>query len=197
MSYIIKRQIELDFDKVQPAYINNYVWGGIYRPAAFAKLVLIEGKGFALQMTCYEKNPMAVYDKFDDPVWKDSCMEFFASFNNESNLYINLEMNSAGAYLMGLRESRENKRNAADIVNLDAPKVIKTGGYWQLEYFFSFEVLNSLFGEVDYCSGYTFKGNFYKCGDDTDIPHFGMWNPVGTEKPDFHRPEYFGELIIE
>lgn len=197
MSYIIERQKELNFDKAKPAYISNYVWGGIYRPAAFAKLVLVEGKGFALQMTCYEKNPKAVYKNYNDPVWLDSCLEFFASFNNNSKLYINLEMNSDGAFLMGLRESRESKRDSAEITPIPSTKVTKTGGYWQVEYFFDFEVLDKLFGKVDYTSGYTFKGNFYKCGDETDFPHFGMWNPVGTEKPDFHRPEYFGELVIE
>jgi len=25
-------------------------------------------------------------------------------------------------------------------------------------------------------------------------PHYVTWNPVGTEQPDYHRPEYFGEL---
>ncbi len=197
MSYTVVRQKELDFSKVQPAYINNYVWGGAYRPAAFAKLVLVEDKGFALQMTCYEKAPKAVYSNYNDPVWLDSCLEFFASFNNESKLYINLEMNSAGAFLMGLRESRESKRDSAEIADIPKTNVIKNGGTWQVEYFLSFEVLDKLFGKVDYVSGYTFKGNFYKCGDETDYPHFGMWNPVGTEKPDFHRPEFFGELVIE
>ncbi len=197
MSYIVKRQKELDFSKVSPAYINNYVWGGIYRPAAFAKLVLVEGQGFYLQMTCYEHSPKAVYSKYNDSVWLDSCLEFFASFNNQSNLYINLEMNSNGAYLMGLRESRESKRDSKTIAAISEPKVIKHGGIWQVEFFFSFDVLDKLFGKIDYVSGYKFKGNFYKCGDETEYPHFGMWNPVGTEKPDFHRPEYFGELVIE
>ncbi len=197
MQYIVKRQQKLDFDKADAAYISQYVWGGIYRPVAYAKLVLVEGEGFALQMTCYEKEPKAVYTSFNDPVWFDSCIEFFASFNNQSKLYTNLEMNSAGAFLMGIRESRENKRGAEELAQLSNPKVIRTGGYWQVEYFFSFEMLDKLFGHIDYVSGYTFHGNFYKCGDKTDIPHFGMWNPGTTEKPDFHRQECFGELVIE
>ena len=41
------------------------------------------------------------------------------------------------------------------------------------------------------------KGNFYKCGDDTKYPHFGCWNEVVWEEPDFHRPECFGDLILE
>ena len=38
------------------------------------------------------------------------------------------------------------------------------------------------------------KANFYKCGDKLSVPHYLSWNPVTTEKPDFHRPEYFGLL---
>ena len=41
-----------------------------------------------------------------------------------------------------------------------------------------------------------FKGNFYKCGDETKTPHYGSWNPIENPTPDFHRPEGFGELVI-
>ena len=40
------------------------------------------------------------------------------------------------------------------------------------------------------------RANFYKCGDKTAHPHFLSWNPVGTPSPDFHRPDFFGELIL-
>jgi hypothetical protein len=40
------------------------------------------------------------------------------------------------------------------------------------------------------------KGNFYKCADGTDSPHYVTWNPVQTPTPDFHRPEFFGELYF-
>jgi len=42
--------------------------------------------------------------------------------------------------------------------------------------------------------GRTFTANFYKCGDKLSVPHYLTWNPVGTSKPDFHRPDYFGRL---
>ena len=41
------------------------------------------------------------------------------------------------------------------------------------------------------------RGNFYKCGDLTAHPHFLSWNPINTPKPDFHRPDFFGELILK
>jgi hypothetical protein len=40
----------------------------------------------------------------------------------------------------------------------------------------------------------TLRANFYKCGDGTSVPHYLSWNQVITETPDFHRPEFFGEI---
>ena len=46
-------------------------------------------------------------------------------------------------------------------------------------------------------SGRTVKANFYKCGDDTAVPHFLSWNPVGVPKPSFHQPDFFGDVYFE
>ena len=43
---------------------------------------------------------------------------------------------------------------------------------------------------------HSLRANFYKCGDKTAHPHYLSWSPIHTEKPDFHRPEFFGELIL-
>jgi len=40
------------------------------------------------------------------------------------------------------------------------------------------------------------RANFYKCGDETEFPHYGAWSPPRTEAPDFHRPEFFGTIIF-
>ena len=40
------------------------------------------------------------------------------------------------------------------------------------------------------------RANFYKCGDLTKHEHYISWNSVECEEPDFHRPEYFCELIF-
>lgn len=39
--------------------------------------------------------------------------------------------------------------------------------------------------------------NFYKCGDDLPKPHYLCWNPIKSETPDFHLPEFFGNAIFE
>lgn len=40
-------------------------------------------------------------------------------------------------------------------------------------------------------------GNFYKCASATSMPHYLSWAPILTESPDFHRPEFFGKIILE
>ena len=44
---------------------------------------------------------------------------------------------------------------------------------------------------------FPWKANFYKCGDETLHPHFGCWNPVVAEEPNFHLPEFFGTLLCK
>ncbi|MDR1556412.1 MAG: hypothetical protein LBS88_05185, partial [Tannerellaceae bacterium] len=35
-----------------------------------------------------------------------------------------------------------------------------------------------------------------KCADDTDTPHYLSWNPIAVSAPDFHRPDFFGEIYF-
>ena len=56
----------------------------------------------------------------------------------------------------------------------------------------------TVFSKYPICleEGGRLRANFYKCGDDLPVPHFVSWNPITTEKPNFHRPECFGELVL-
>ena len=59
--------------------------------------------------------------------------------------------------------------------------------YDPVNIYLRFEVLESFYNIKA-------SGNFYKCGDQQVVPHYLSWAPITTENPDFHRPEYFGEL---
>jgi len=203
MEYIVEIKNDIDFNGVPKALINNYKWTEGHTPNAFAQLIYVDGEGvdgkgngFALHMEVEETNPTAVYTNYNDPVYKDSCLEFFVNFNN-GDKYMNFEMNSNGAFLAAIRTDRKNKTPIHEVVALPAVKASKTAISWGLDVFFSNEFIGMLFGKDSFKSGDSFKGNFYKCGDETPIPHFGMWSPVDNETPDFHRPEFFGTFIIE
>ena len=53
------------------------------------------------------------------------------------------------------------------------------------------------FSQDEKLSQQTIGANFYKCGDETNEPHFISWNPIDLPKPDFHVPQFFGELTFE
>ena len=197
MEYIIRVEKDIDFSRAEKAAISNYKWTEGYAPEAFAQLIYVENRGFALKMTAKETNPTALYSNYNDPVYKDSCLEFFVNFNTANAKYMNFEMNSNGAFLAAVRTDRKNKTPINMLAPLPKVTATKTDDEWTVEVFFSNDFIGKTFGKFCFVRGESFKGNFYKCGDETPIPHFGMWSPVDNETPDFHRPEFFGTLTIE
>lgn len=196
MEYTVPVLDSPDFSKCEKAMICCYKWTAGYAPKAFAQLLLVRDKGFYLRMTACESAPKAIYRAYDDPVYKDSCLEFFVSFNIARPEYMNFEMNSNGAFLAARRKSRHDKAPIDTLYSLPAVTAFSGDGYWGTEVFFPLDFVEALFGKRDFAPGDCFKGNFYKCGDETEIPHFGMWSPVENDTPDFHRPEFFGTFVI-
>ena len=134
-------------------------------------------------------------------VCEDSCVEFFVS-PEEDEIYYNIEFNALGTCLLGSGTERANSKRAdpqiiAGIRRLtsagDQPVTEKSGNFeWTITVAIPFNVFFR--HKVQDLKGKTFRANFYKCGDKLEVPHYVTWNKVGTEKPDYHRPEYFGEL---
>ena len=136
-------------------------------------------------------------------IWEDSACEFFVQVPG-SDEYINFEVNAAGR-LLSCRGANRNDRKplpdealarivritAVDGLNVTDP-IDYTGGLWnwRVMLVIPFEVI----GVDPDALPAKLRGNFYKCGDLTAHPHFASWAPIGTGNPDFHRPEFFGEL---
>ena len=194
----------IDWSTVPAAEIDCYRWLTGYAPRATAQLVYVEGEAFVLRMTCRENAPRAVCTEYNQPVYTDSCLEFFAIWDNTSDRYVNMEMNARGTLLSNIGADRHGRTPIRDLCGEIFPVTGEMAdGAWTVTATVPLSMLASLYGTDaavladKLTAGYAFRGNFYKCGDNTEIPHYGMWNPVGTEKPDFHRPEYFGTLILD
>lgn len=198
-NYIIKQVDTINWDKIEKAYIESYTWGREYTPVSYGQIALIKNIGFAVRLTSYETNPKALYTGYNEPVYKDSCLEFFASFNNDSPLYMNFEANSNGAFLAAVRADRKNKTPIDRIVDTAEIKIkgVKNTDNWFVEYILPFGVIGKLFQKDSFISGDTFMGNIYKCGDETSIPHYGSLYPIDLPSPDFHCPKFFGKFEIE
>lgn len=159
------------------------------------------GKGIGILFNVKEPGVRAVALEDNGRVWEDSCCEFFISDPSDGTYY-NFELNCIGTLLAAKRSSRTDcKHFTLDQTSLVRRfstfphKQIETGDElqeWSLGMFIPF----SLIGIDGENLPAELRLNIYKCGDLTAHPHYLSWSPVLTEKPDFHRPEYFGRAEL-
>jgi hypothetical protein len=150
-----------------------------------------------------------ITDRINGPVWQDSAVEFFfAPDPRLPLLYFNLETNCGGTPLLSynLVPRKESKRiDLDDIKKVEIastlPKIIdpeiSNPVEWTLEYRIPLDVLEKYSNAARPQKGVEWKANFYKIAEITSNPHYITWAEVINEKPDFHRPEFFGRLIFD
>lgn len=141
--------------------------------------------------------------KDNQNVHEDSCVEFFVK-QKDSDFYYNFEFNCIG--VCKAAKHLKDRNNATDFT----PDQLRKIGRWSSIGSRAFHELNGMFS-WELCVSIPFElmevdpenvpekllGNFYKCADATNQPHYVSWSPIKTEKPDFHRPEFFGELFLQ
>ena len=158
----------------------------------------------------------AMHTRDLEHVNEDSCVEFFVT-NADQSRYFNFEFNCIGVCNASHRisKSEDVHRLTPDELHsilryssvnsapqpqsthpLSAPFDLRDGDYcWSLTVGIPLSLLDitptMLNQPVILC------GNFYKCGDLTSEPHYLSWAPVTFERPNFHQPAFFGNLILE
>lgn len=132
--------------------------------------------------------------------WEDSCVEVFIQ-DPDGAPYYNFEINALGKVLACTGPDRHNRtprpvEEMEDILRfsqVEGGPIEEEGIHtWRVGVVIPFRLLGIDLERLPR----SIKANFYKCGDKTAHPHFLSWSPVETPKPDFHRPEFFGELIL-
>ena len=177
------------------AAIDRYAWGGDYRPEARAWL-RADDAALRVLLCADEPKVSARVREFGGSVWTDSCLEFFLRPFEDDARYLNIEVNAAGAALIGLGAGRAGRRVlTACPEGMDIRASRHDGGWWAVAYSLPYALIGRLFDRPFRPEGAAW-GNFYCC-DESIHPHFGSWNPIDAPAPDFHRPECFGKLIFE
>ena len=185
----------------EPANIDCYRWDvNGYRPHAEAR-VMYDERGLHVVLTAQEAEIRAQAE-MRGAICTDSCLEFFFQPDVNCARYVNVEMNPLGIHMIGIGEGRFNRFEAAQLplpnmqINYTAlPPDDYAAEAWGIAYTVPAGFLKLWFG-VELKPGLQMRGNFYKCGDKSRYEHYGMWNEVEVDKPDFHRPEYFGKLAL-
>jgi hypothetical protein len=185
--------------------IDHYLWlDNGYRPRVEIR-ACHSRRYLYLFFKVFESRIRARFTRFQDPVYKDSCIELFIDPFPEKGIgYINLETNALGTALIAIGPDRARRTALAreDIKDFQiAPSVSQPvegahgAEFWTLAYRLPISLFEKHYGGR-VASGHVARANFYKCGDETEIPHYGAWSPVESDSPDFHRPDSFGRLLF-
>ena len=169
-----------------------------YKPSASFHIAHSD-KAVALMFEVSEDHVRAVAMENNGRVWEDSCVEFFVKMA-DGQRYVNIEMNCIGTILVGKRLTKADARHLSDteistirrITSLPHQEIdshAEEQSWWAIEVI-PYEILG--FNQKPE----SFKANLYKCGDKCDQPHFLSWSPIGLPNPDFHCPEWFGEIEL-
>ena len=195
----------LDNAHVEFLPVGNHCWADAfpYCPQMEVRMAH-NGKQLLINYRVTEECVRAVAPHDDGNVWEDSCCELFLSPVADGTYY-NLECNAAGQLLIGFGAKREGRERAPQQVlnHIDRWTTmgrepfadIKGERTWQLCLAVPVEAYYR--HQLASFDGLRVKGNVYKCGDKLPRPHFLSFFPINLPKPDFHRPDFFGEVVFE
>lgn len=197
-TYVItKKPRELDWSRIPKLDIDTLLWDAAAPVSAQAQLCYDE-EALYVRLSAREAEIRAQETGRIGRPCEDSCMEFFFSPDPNRLTYINIEMNLNCCTYLGIGNDRYDLlRLLPRSENFLQAQAERTEDGWFVTYRVEAAFIRRFFPEFRLESGGMFRGNFYKCGDLTPQPHYYSWNPVYTETPEFHSPQYFGKLYLE
>ncbi|MFO7870834.1 MAG: carbohydrate-binding family 9-like protein [Kiritimatiellia bacterium] len=194
------------WEDVPALSIGNCMGGKpAHMPDTGAKIAWRAGELFVI-FRVEDRYVRATAQRDQESVCGDSCVEFFFTPGADVSAgYFNIEMNCGGTMLFHFQKARGEGR--AVIAEKDCRRIERAHSLpgkvepeitdpvtWTVEYALPADILEK-YCEVDRpAPGIVWRGNFYKCGDNTSHPHWLTWVRVGRPKPDFHVPGSFGVL---
>ena len=189
-----------------------------FRPESSAHRPVVEAKAVHDQEAVYvvfrvqDRYVRAVHTQFQDPVCRDSCVEFFVQPKADAG-YFNFELNCGGTMLLYyiVATRKEDGTYAQQTTMLppedgrlvriyhSLPKIvdpeIAVDTVWTLEFAVPLALFAKYVGGLGDLAGQQWRANFYKCGDGTTHKHWAAWSPV--DRLNFHLPHCFGTLAFK
>lgn len=192
--------------------VTHYSWEDSGHHPPTAARLLYTPNCLAVMFQVQDQYVRAVARRFQDSVCRDSCAEFFVAPVPGSDAYFNFEVNCGGTMLVYRCVSQAERQAGKQTYEMTAadgatiamahtlpqrvdPEITEPTT-WCIEYHLPHDLFVRYFDASPPAAGTRWRGNFYKCGDDTSHPHWGSWAPVGGARPSFHQPAYFQPLVF-
>jgi len=189
------------FEQLPIHIIDQLPWNAYpYKPHTTFKIAYND-EAILLNYEVLEKNIRINSFQSNDPIWEDSCVEFFISF--QEGFYYNLEFNALGIALVGYGSTQKSSRKYLPDTIIEKiksfssieTKMDEEGVRWNLSLHIPLDVFFQ--EKIQSFRGIRCGANFYKCGDLLPSPHFLSWSPIKSTEPNFHLPEFFGIIEFE
>lgn len=182
-----------------------------HRPRARAK-VLHDDRGVYVLFHVSDRFVRCVRREHQSHVYRDSCVEFFVQPKPNSG-YFNFEFNCVGSMLLYfMKDPPRGPTGKLEGFHILPPEELATIRVrhslpgtgpeeiagpveWWLEYFVPDALMERYVGPLESPAARRWRGNFYKCADDSSHPHWASWAPI--ERLDFHQPDHFAPLMFE
>ena len=186
-----------DWDKIPVAPIDQYLWSDVRSIIPSAQMAW-DSDALYVRLQAIEPHILARFTGTLDEVCKDSCLEFFFC-PQKGDRYFNFEFNPNGSAYVGYgrpgaARCRLHRGNFKEILQI---KTFEIPGGWGVELRIPVSFIEIFVPGFALTSGMTMQANFFKCGDETQQEHYMSWNPVEVPAPNFHLPEYFGEITLQ
>jgi len=185
--------------------IDRYPWYAGGERQSTAVRMLYGRRALYVQFRCRDRHISAVETKRNGDVYLDSCVELFAMPQPAPGAgYFNLEVNCCGCMHLGWGPGRAGRRlvtrqlasriAVATSIATPTKAELPDDRAWWVAAAIPFATLSEFAGRsVRPVCGDVWRANLYRCGGETD-PQYAVWNPIDWPQPDYHRPEFFGEL---
>jgi|WetSurMetagenome_2_1015567.scaffolds.fasta_scaffold36662_3 hypothetical protein len=177
-----------------------------HRPRTKAALLYDDTSLHAL-FQVHDRYVRSVHTAYESDTYKDSCVELFLQPAGRVG-YFALEVNAGGAFSLRYIEDPARTPNrfakwtavAAELaatirISHSLPDVVdperQDPQEWWVEVTWPFAAMEPYAGPIRPAAGQRWRGNAFKCGDQTSHPHWASWAPIG-EALNFHQPSFFG-----
>lgn len=197
-----RRVAQLLMQKGSKAIINSVNWPEKYPGCPTAAVSIAHsGKKIHALFSVTATETRALTTVHLGPVADDTCFEIFIKHPG-SPRYWNYEFNILGTANVSSRTERNNpiRFNCDELAAIETysscDKPHDTIAGIATEWLMVSIPLDQI-GVTVNSGPMLLEGNFYSCASAISEPYYLSWNHIDTIHPDFHRPEFFGYLILE
>jgi len=223
MEYVIRRAahrpgLRGDWDEAAWKYADIapvtafHPRSSIHRPETHAK-ILYDDEGLYVSFKVQDRFVRCTRTEHQSITSKDSCVELYLQPKADKG-YLNFEMNCGGAVLLfyvtdptrcarGIFRGKEvvpstllQKLKIHHSLPKTLPVEIREPVEWTVEYFVPNAIFEHYVGALESPQQRRWRGNFFKCADESSHPHWASWNPIGDDL-NFHDPAYFAPIRFD